>query len=354
MQHFNLSWQRVRLPLNHTFTISRGSKYHANNVILRLQADEITAYGEAAPNPRYNESPESVIGFFEKLELSEIINTGHVFDIRSVMEQVIGLGPDQHSAHAAVEMVLCDWIGKKLNLPLYRLWNAPASVGPQSSVTLGLGSMDELDEKLEEVQEYPILKIKLGSDSDCAIIREIRKHTDKTLWVDANEGWTDLDEAKEMLGFLADNGVEIIEQPMPASRFDDIKKLRKGSPLPIFADEGFTGRESLDAVVTAYHGINIKLMKIGGMTTALRTITRARQYGLKIMIGCMLESSLANTAGAIVSLFADYADLDGSFLLAEDPFKGFTFNENAFVTLNDEPGLGVSRVNRGETDLFNL
>lgn len=340
MQHFDLSWKKAQLPLKHTFTISRGSKYHANNVILRLQSDGITAFGEAAPNPRYNESPESVIAFLKKLDLSRISN---IFDIQSTMDAIIAVDKHEHSAHAAVEMALCDWIGKKLDIPLYKLWNAPSSTGPQSSVTLGLGSSQELEQKLSEVETYPILKVKLGSaTSDREIIRQIRKHTDKRLWVDANEGWTDVEQARDMIAFLAENGVRLVEQPMPASRIDDIAKLKETSSLPILADEGFTGTEPLKDIVTAYHGINIKLMKIGGMTPALRTIARARQHGLKVMIGCMLESSLANTAGAVVSMFADYADLDGAFLLAEDPFKGFTFTNGAFVTLNEEPGLGVS------------
>jgi len=310
-------------------------------VIIRLQSQGITAWGEAAPNPRYNESPESVIAFLENLDLSSVSN---IFDIKATMESVIAKDPHQHSAHAGIEMALCDWVGKKLNVPLYRLFNAPASKGPQSSVTLGLGTPEELEQKIAEVEQYPILKIKLGSESDKDIIRQIRKHTDKTIWVDANEGWTDVEHAKDMIEFLAENGVEIIEQPMPASNIDHIARLKEESSLPFFADEGFTGNEPLETIAAAYHGINIKLMKIGGMTPALRTITRARQFGLKVMIGCMLESSLANTAGAIVSMFADYADLDGSFLLAEDgdPFHGFTFGDNACVTLNEEPGLGVS------------
>lgn len=339
MQHFDLSWTRVQLPLKHTFTISRGSKYHANNIIIRLQADGITSYGEAAPNPRYDESPESVSAFLEKLDLSQITN---VFDVRSVMDEIIAVDEREHSAHAAVEMALCDWIGKKLNIPLYRLWNAPSSTGPQSSVTLGLGSADELEQKIEEVENYPILKVKLGTENDRDIILQIRKHTNKTLWVDANEGWTDFEQARDMIVFLADQGIQLIEQPMPASAIDDIAKLKELSPIPFFADEGFTGTEPLEDVASAYHGINIKLMKIGGMTSALRTIARARQYGMKVMIGCMLESSLANTAGAVVSMFADYADLDGSFLLAEDPFNGFTLTNEAFVKLNEQAGLGVT------------
>ncbi len=316
-------------------------------MILRLQSEGITAWGEAAPNPRYDESPESVVTFLENLDLSFVSN---VFDIRSTMESVIATDPHQHSAHAAIEMALCDWIGKRVNVPLYRLFNAPTSGGPQSSVTLGLGSSKELEQKIGEVEKYPILKVKLGSDNDMEIIRQIREHTAKTLWVDANEGWTDVEMAKDMIRFLAEKGVEIIEQPMPASRIDDIAMLKETSPLPLFADEGFTGSESLESIASAYHGINIKLMKIGGITPALRAITKARQFGLKVMIGCMLESSLANTAGAIVSMFADYADLDGSFLLSEDPFRGFKFGTDAYVTLNEEPGLGVSPDTSGQND----
>ncbi len=339
MAPFELSWQPVQLPLKHTFTISRGAKYRAQNVFIRLESGGIIGYGEAAPNIRYNETPESVISFLKKVNVA---GTGNIYDISKIMEHIVAIDPHQASAHAAVEMALCDWIGRKLQLPLHRLWNAPSTTGPQSSVTLGLGNPDELEQRLEETSDYPVLKVKLGGEHDREIIRMIRRHTDKTLWVDANEGWKDPAVALEMIEFLSDEGVALIEQPMPADRIEDISRLRNQTSVPIFADEGFTGKESLAVIAEAYDGVNIKLMKIGGMIPALRTISRARQLGLKVMVGCMLESSLANTAAAIVSLFADHADLDGPFLLAEDPFEGFRLSDDAHIQLNEQPGLGVT------------
>jgi len=341
MSHFELSFKQIDLPLRHTFTISRGSRNFAKNVIIKLKAEDIEGWGEAAPNHRYNETPESVINFLQKLELSRISNP---YDIQAILDYLNKIEPGEFAAKAGLEMAFQDWIGKKMNLPLYKLWNAPSNTGPQSSVTIGISEMEMIEGKIREFEQYPIYKIKLGTDYDREIINKIRSVTDKQLWVDANEGWKSFDQAKGMIEFLKDKNIGMIEQPMPASKIDDISELRTISKIPFMADEGFTGKEKLDDIAAAYDGINIKLMKVGSMRKALQLIGQARKYGLKIMIGCMLESGMANTAAAILSLWADYADIDGPMLLADNPFEGFKLDENYRVKVNDMPGLGVKMV----------
>jgi L-alanine-DL-glutamate epimerase-like enolase superfamily enzyme len=342
MSHFELSFRQIDLPLKHTFTISRGSRNFAKNVIIRIKADDIEGWGEAAPNHRYNETPESVINFLQKLELSRISNP---YDIQAILDYLSELEPGEFAAKAGLEMAFQDWIGKKLNLPLYKLWNAPSNTGPQSSVTIGISELDMIEEKIREFEQYPIYKVKLGTDYDREIINKIRLITDKQLWVDANEGWKSFDQAKRMIEFLRDKNIGMIEQPMPASKIDDIAELRTLSKIPFMADEGFTGKEKLNDIAEAYDGINIKLMKVGSMRKALQLIAQARKSGLKIMIGCMLESGMANTAAAILSLWADYADIDGPMLLADNPFEGFKLDKKDRVKVNDMPGLGVKMVN---------
>lgn len=341
MAYFKLTYEPLVLSLRHTFTISRGSKDQANNLLVKVKKDGIEGIGEAAPNAHYGESVESAATFLEKINLARLDNP---FDLDALWKLFDKSGIGEYAARAAVEMAVADWIGKKLNLPLHRLWNAPSTVGPRSSVTIGIDSPNLIKKRVEEAENFPVLKVKLGGTDDEETIRLIRNVTDKTLWVDANEGWCNYRKAARMVDLLSELNVELIEQPMPASQIDDLEKLKRNSSVPIIADEGFTGTESLVEIARIYDGINIKLMKIGSMSRALKTISLARKQNLKIMIGCMVESSVANTAAAVVSQWADYADLDGPFLVSDDPFQGFTLDENARVTLNDLPGLGVKKV----------
>jgi len=203
-------------------------------------------------------------------------------------------------------------------------------VGPRCSVTIGINTPEEIRKRVDEAGAQPILKVKLGRKNDREVIRLIRGLTDKTIWVDANEGWRAYAEAIDIIEFLAGTNVQFVEQPMPASQKKDLEKLKLNSLLALIADEGFTGHEPLAEIAERYDGINIKLMKIGGMARALKTIAQARMLNLRIMISCMVESSMA-----------DYADIDAPFLIDDDPFTGFKLNHEGRVTLNDSPGLGV-------------
>lgn len=342
MSRFSLRYRIIDLPLRHTFTISRLSRDFARNVFIQISADGIEGLGEAAPNHRYDETPDSVVRFLQKVDLSNLRNP---FDIQALLVYLDGIEDGQYAAKAGLEMAFWDWIGKRLNIPLYKLWNAPSNIGPQTSVTIGISdNPEQIEEKINEFKQFPILKVKLGSADDKQIIRTIRSFTKKTIWVDANEGWKTEQQAKDMVDFLSDQNVGMIEQPMPAAQIDTIKKLRSITRIPFIADEGFTGKESLQKIAEAYDGINIKLMKVGSMRRAIQIIMSARKMGLRIMVGCMLESGLANTAAANVSLWADYADIDGPMLLSENLFLGFQLTDKKYISVNEKNGLGVSMI----------
>ncbi len=335
---FKLGCKPLNLTLRHTFTISRWSRDIAANVLVELDADGITGFGEAAPNARYNESQESCMAWLNRFDLSALKNP---FDVEAVIQAMDATGPGEYAARVALEMALYDWIGKKLQIPLYDLWNAPSRFGPQTCFTVGIDATEKLPARVLEADKYPVLKIKLGTDRDEEIINTIRTVTDKPLWVDANEGWKTLDRAKQMVSFLADKNVHMIEQPMPSSMKMELSELKRNSPIITMADESFTGRESVQELASCFHGINIKLMKTGSIRRAMQIIHAGRNAGLNIMIGCMIESSLANTAAALVSLWCDYADLDGHLLISDDPFTGLKFDDSLKVYLPDKPGLGV-------------
>lgn len=333
-----LNYTVLDLPLHHAFTISRGTRTVASNVLIELTDGQITAYGECAPNARYHESATTVLEGLQRFDPQAVSNP---FDLVALQGYLQTLYPQEGSIRAGIEMAYADYMGKFLRVPLHRLWNAPTTIGPVTSFTIGIDSEQVIREKVEKAAPYPILKVKLGTDHDRDIIRVIREHTDKVLWVDANEGWKDLDEAIALTQFMQAHQVQLIEQPMPASMVEELCRLKQASPLPLIADEGCTGSEAMETVARAYHGINIKLMKTGGMVPALQLCWNAKQRGLQVMVGCMLESSLANTAAAIVATWADYCDLDGHKLIADDPFDGLKIREDGRIILNDRHGLGV-------------
>ena len=257
-----------------------------------------------------------------------------------LIDQIHALAHGQHAAKAALDMALLDWVGQKLSLPVYQLWGLDPACMPLTSFSLGIDEEAVLVKKLAEAKPYPILKVKLGTPNDEAIIRTVRKHTNKPLRIDANEGWTDRILARDRIAMLAEANVEFVEQPMPAKSFDDVRWLREHAILPLVADEDVTGAADLADLATAYDGVNLKVMKVGGLQTTLQMIHTARSLGLKIMLGCMIETSLGITAAAHLAPLVDWADLDGSLLLRDDPFHGVQF-EGGKMRLPNRPGLGV-------------
>ncbi len=337
MKTFKIEIQPLNLSLKRRFTISRGSRDEVKNVLVKVYCDGITGMGEAAPNHRYDESQQSAIRFLTDFDGYE---TENAYDISLLVRKMNDHAPGEYAAKAGLEMAVYDWIGKKLNIPLYRLLQAPGRTGPRTTYTFGIDKLDVLNEKVEEAGPYPLLKIKLGTDYDKEIIKTVRELTDKPVLVDANEGWSTVDHALDMVTFLEKQNVYVIEQPMPAACIKEMQELKLKSGIPLIADESITGRESLQELSSQFHGINIKLMKTGAISTSLKIIHQARKVGLQVMVGCMIESAIADTATALVALWADYADVDGHLLVTESPVKGIEVLPQGHIQLKDLPGLG--------------
>ena len=327
-----------RLYLKHTWTIARGSSDFKDNVFVRIEKDGIVGIGEAAPNVRYGESAQLTTRRIREAEpIFQQNNFFHYWDIKEALDAAI---TDQSCAKAALDIALMDWVGKALNVPLYRLFGFDTAKAPVTSFSIGIDTPEMIRKKVQEAAPYPILKIKVGTDRDEEIIQAVRSVTDKPIRVDANEGWKSKEEALEKIQWLKDQGVEFIEQPMPANMLEETAWLRERSPMPIIADEAVKTAADIPRLARAYDGINIKLMKSGGILEALRMIHIAKALGMKIMLGCMIESSVAISAAAHLAPMVDYADLDGNLLISNDPFTGVKVDHGKFV-YNNRPGLGV-------------
>lgn len=338
MSRFKRKRKISELILNDPFTIARGTKETVRNVVVQITSDGITGYGEAGPNSRYNEDAETVINFIDQLPNSFLDGYNKADQVAQKLQNIT---PSVNSAKSAIEMAWLDWWGKSQDQPLWKLWNAPSNTTPITSYTIGLDKINVMQQKVKAAAEFPILKVKLGTDRDRDIIKGIREITDNPIRVDANEGWTDISTAKEQIRFLEDQNIEFVEQPMPADMRDEMEELKQWSPLPLFADESFEGDENMDEIVQQFDGINIKLMKIGSLVKARNVIAQARKHNLKVMVGCMIESSLAISAAALIGTWADFVDLDGYLLIKDDPFEGLSLTNDKEVLLNKAPGLGV-------------
>jgi L-alanine-DL-glutamate epimerase-like enolase superfamily enzyme len=327
-----------RLELKHTWTIARGSADFKEYNYVALEHEGVIGYGEAAHNVRYGESLESIRSFLEaSKELLREADPRHFYDLS---RKIHAFGEGQYAAKAALDMALMDWVTKKLALPLHRFWGLDENKTPITSYSIGLDRPEIMQKKILGAADFPIIKIKLGGDNDEAVMRAVREVTAGVVRVDANEGWRDRQQALEKMQWLKELDVEFVEQPLPANRLDDVAWLRERSPLPLVADEDVRTMKDIPALARAYHGINIKIMKAGGLQESLRMIHAARAHGLKIMLGCMVESSLGITAAAHLSPLVDWADLDGNLLIKNDPYRGATVVRGRLI-LPDTPGLGV-------------
>jgi len=332
------TWKYVKLNLTHPFTIARGTRLHYDSMILELEYENIKALGEAVPTERYGENIEKVEAALASIDFDSA-PFKDPFLIEDIDEACRANDLMTPSAIAAVNIAYWDLLGKVLNAPLYRLWGLNPVKSLVSTFTIGIDEIDIIKQKVMEAEEYPILKVKQGLGNDKEIINAIRDLTDKVIRVDANEGWNK-EEALEKINWLADRNVEFVEQPLPADKLDDYRWLKERSPLPIVADENSITSADIPKIADAFHGINIKLMKCGGPTEALKMIHTGRSYGLKIMLGCMCESSIAIGAAAHLSPLADWADLDGNLLLSDDPYTGIDVLDGKLI-LPDKPGIGV-------------
>lgn len=330
-----LEHYRQDLHLRYTFRLARGDSDMRRNLMLELEHDGLVGLGEAAPIQRYGQDWQSAAQAAEAM-VARIEDPSVFYD--SVRQIAVD---GQPAAEAAVDMALRDLAGKRLQAPLYELLGVDPRATPPTSFTIGMDTPEIIVKKVEEASDYEILKIKMGSDDDRKILEAVRDVTDRPLRVDANEGWT-LEGAVERLEWLQAMGVELVEQPLPEGELEAMRELRRLSPLPLFADESIHRATDIPQLSTAFDGINIKLMKCGGVGEALRMIATARAHGMQIMLGCMVESSLAITAAAHLSPLVDFADLDGNLLVTNDPFVGAIIAGGRLV-LPHEPGLGVRR-----------
>ncbi len=330
----SLSHHLLDLELRHTFRLSRGATDRRQNLIVEIEHDGLKGLGEAAPISRYDQDCDSAARAVDAM--AKHIANPRAFAQAADEAAVAG----QPAAAAAVDMALRDLAGKRLEAPLYELMGVDPRRTPITSYTIGLDTPEIVERKVREAGDFEVLKVKMGTDEDRQVLEAVRSVTDRPLRVDANEGWT-MDDALERLDWLASLGVELVEQPLPASQLAATRELRRLSPLPLFADESLHVAADIPRLAQAFDGINIKLMKCGGIGEALHMIAVARAHGMKIMLGCMIESSLAITAAAVLSPLVDYTDLDGNLLIRDDPYRGVTVKGGRLV-LPEGPGLGIS------------
>jgi L-alanine-DL-glutamate epimerase-like enolase superfamily enzyme len=310
----------VRLKLRHTWTTTMSSSQFRDTLHVRIARDGITGIGEGAPIARYDE--DAVRGKAAVDSASEILLQRSPMQFARIMEEVRTRFRGNYAAQAAIDIALLDWVGKKLGVPMYALFGLDPSATPLTTFSIGIDDPEMTRRKVEEAAEFPVLKIKVGLDTDEATIAAVRSVTDKPLRVDANEGWNTKEEAVRKIQWLESQGVEMIEQPLPAAMHEETRWVRERVSIPVFADEACTSLAAIPKLAEAYDGINVKLDKCGGVQQAHAMITTARALGMKTMLGCMISSSVSVTAAAHLSPLVDYADLDGNLLIGNDPYTG--------------------------------
>lgn len=329
----------LNLRTRHPFIIARGGQSDYRTVWVRLiDQDGVEGWGEAAPAKIYGETTETVLAALQAYSEHLPADPLDLESAERTWERALRLNP---SARGALSSALHDLAGKRLGIPVYRMWGLDAARAPRSTFTIGIDTADKLAQKVREAEAYPILKIKLGSDRDREILETIRSLTDKELRVDANTGWT-VKQAIRMLPVLEEFGVTVLEQPLPAEDLEGLTAVTQASDIPVIADESCLTAADIPRLVGRVDGINIKLAKCGSLKEALRMIAVARAHHMMVMVGCMIESSIAITAAAHFTPLVDIVDLDGAALLAEDPFTGATI-AGGQVQLPTGPGLGLQK-----------
>ncbi len=337
----NLSFEPYELQLRHAFNLAKNQRTSTPGVQVQIEFDGVIGYGEASMPPYLGESVASVTEFLSRLDLSQFSDPFRIEDIHEYMESV---APNNRAAKAAVDIALHDLTGKIMGQPWYKIWGLNPERTPNTSFTISYDSdPTEMRNKIEETAPFKIVKVKMGVGHDKETVEALRKVSDVPICVDANQGWNDREQALEMCHWLAERNCMFVEQPMDKAAIDDTAWLRERSPLPIIADEFLQRLPDVKRAAQAYDGINIKLMKCTGMHEAYQMATLARSLGMKVMLGCMTETSCAVSAAAQLSPLADWADLDGNLLIANDIFDGMKIVDGK-ITLPDRPGIGVVKV----------
>lgn len=326
------------LQLRHAFNLANSSRKTTPDVLTSIEFEGVTGYGEASMPPYLGESIESVSKFLSSLNLTQFNDPFQMDDILKYVDSVM---PGNCAAKASVDIALHDLVGKLMGQPWYKIWGFDPADTPNTSFTIGIDTPEVVRMKTEEAKPYKILKVKLGQATDREMIETIRSVSNVPMCVDVNQGWADKNKALEMIHWLKEKGIVFVEQPMPKTAIDDIAWLTEHSPLPIIGDESVQRLPDVMKAKGVYHGINIKLMKCTGMREAHQMLTLAKAVGMKVMIGCMTETSCAVSAAAQLSPKVDWADLDGNLLISNDPYSGVKV-VNGKITLIDKPGIGLS------------
>ncbi len=336
-----LRFSPYELKLRHVFTVATYSRTTTPDIQVEIEYDGLIGYGEASMPPYLGQTVESVTNFLQKVDLEQFSDPCQLEDILTYVDS---LSPGDTAAKAAVDIALHDLVGKIIGAPWHRIWGLNKEKAPSTTFTIGIDTAEVVKQKTQEcANQFNILKVKLGRENDKEMIETIRSVTNLPIAVDVNQGWKDRQMALDMILWLKEKGIVMVEQPMPKEQLDDIAWVTEQSPLPIFADESIQRLKDIRNVEGAFTGINIKLMKCTGMREAWKMLNYARARNMKVMIGCMTETSCAVSAAAQLSPAVDFADLDGNLLIANDRFKGMTV-EKGRITLNDEPGLGLTLI----------
>jgi L-alanine-DL-glutamate epimerase-like enolase superfamily enzyme len=336
-----LAHEIISLRTRHAFTIARGGGSEYRVVIATItDRDGMTGVGEANPSRYYGENPDTVQVVLD--QFAPILEKADAWSFDAIESEMNKMWRGNGSAKSAVMSALYDLAGKRLGVPLYKLWGLDPATAPRTSFTIGVAPEEELRRKVQEAAEYPMLKVKLGTPDDEEIIRIVREEApDKVLRVDANAGWTPK-HALDMIALLAEYGVEFVEQPLPPENVEGLRFVRDRSPLPIIGDESCVIASDIPKLQGVVDGVNIKLAKCGGPREALRMVAVARAHDMRVMMGCMIETSVGITTAAHLAPLLDYADLDGAALLAADPYRGATIHGGVF-SIPSGPGLGVTK-----------
>ncbi len=326
------------LQLKHVFTLATSSRTTTPVMLTEIEFDGIRGFGEASMPPYLGESQESAAKYLSQVNLSQFKDP---FLIEDIIDYLDGIMPGNYAAKASVDIALHDLVGKMIGRPWFRLWGLDPAKTPLTSFTIGIDTPEVVKQKVAEAEPYKILKVKLGLGNDKEMIETIRIVSDKPVCVDVNQGWKDRNYALEMANWLKEQNVIFLEQPMPKTMIDDIAWLNERSPIPVVADEALQTIDDLLAMKGVYSAINIKLMKCGGMNAAYKIATLAREMEMKVMIGCMTETSCAISAAAQLSPLMTWADLDGNLLISNDIYEGVTVVDGR-ITLNEKPGIGIT------------
>ncbi|WP_223225232.1 dipeptide epimerase [Sphingobacterium cavernae] len=337
MGKFTLRFRPYTLEMRHVFTVASFSRTTTPVVLTELEYDGIIGYGEASMPPYLGESQESVTQFLRKIDLTSFSSP---FETAEILYYVDQIAEKNTAAKASLDIALHDLLGKIMNQPFYKIWGLNPNLIPPTSYTIGIDTEEMIRKKVAEADQFKILKVKLGLDTDKMIIDTIRSVTDVPLCADVNQGWKNKEQALEMAHWLQEKNVVFLEQPMPKEMIDENAWLTERSPIPTIADEGCQRLIDVPKLQGVYTGINIKLMKCTGMREAKQMAELARSLDMKVMLGCMTETSCAISAAAQLGPLVDWADLDGALLIGNDIFDGMTV-ENGKCILPDRPGIGI-------------